>query len=765
VTADRIRAQRRLFAVPGVWTPVAAARLLQSPVVMRSIHLLAGALLLAASCEGPTGPSGPAGDSGGDGDDGEPGTPGDPGSDGDTPLAPWLTSSGLAVEITSASIDGDTVSLVYRITDGNDVPVDRTGLLTDGTVTASFALAWLDEAEGDPLQYTSYITRIATKPGTDITATQATTESDSMGTTEVVDRADGTYRYTFNATITPVANRTHTVGIAAGRVIGDETFRADATFNFMPDGGAVSTTRQVVADSNCNSCHGDLEGHGGRYSKTAMCMMCHTPQSTDPDTGNTLNFPVMLHKIHRGAELPSFDDGGIPYQIIGFGGSVHDFSTVEFPQLIQRCDSCHGGAAQGNYWMNRPSATNCRSCHDNLVFAPQTPESWQIQHLGNVPETAACATCHTGSGTTISVADVHMNPAFDPESPEVAIDVRGVTNSGPGQQPVIEFRVTVDGAPRDILSSPLNNLAAVVAGPNTDFARYLSYSIQPTPGTNPGTITAVDAADGVFTFQPAAALALPADAGGSWTVAMTGYLNGATSEERFTAVADLLPFAVTDAVATSRRTVVDTANCNKCHYDVNGHGGSRKGAQFCTLCHNPNNANDERAPRLEGQEVFVETVDFKVMIHKIHAGEHLENGYVLGGFPAPTTADPDGTPTDFSEVRFPNQLNNCTACHDGNSFTLPLAAGVLPSRYEERNCVEAPGADGNDLCGAAGTPDPSLWQVTPVMVAPQTAVCTSCHDSLSVLIHAEVNTSNGQEACSTCHDTGSVEDVASVHGF
>ena len=116
------------------------------------------------------------------------------------------------------------------------------------------------------------------------------------------------------------------------------------------------------------------------------------------------------------------------------------------------------------------------------------------------------------------------------------------------------------------------------------------------------------------------------------------------------------------------------------------------------------------------------------MIHKIHRGAELENGYVVYGYRSSVH--------DYSHVEYVGDLRNCEACHVDDSYTLPLPDG-LESVVTPR----------------------SLW--TPML--PETASCLSCHDSEGAAIHADSNSSGLGEACSTCHGTGKTYSVEALH--
>ena len=65
----------------------------------------------------------------------------------------------------------------------------------------------------------------------------------------------------------------------------------------------------MIRTETCNKCHDQLAFHGGSRSGMELCIMCHTPQTVDPDTGNTLDMKVFVHKLHMGEELPSVKAG------------------------------------------------------------------------------------------------------------------------------------------------------------------------------------------------------------------------------------------------------------------------------------------------------------------------------------------------------------------------------------------------------------------------------------------------------------------------
>ena len=230
-------------------------------------------------------------------------------------------------------------------------------------------------------------------------------------------------------------------------------------------------------------------------------------------------------------------------------------------------------------------------------------------------------------------------------------------------------------------------------------------------------------------------------------------------------------FAVTGAVMP-RRTIVEAALCNKCHVQLSFHGGGREDANYCVMCHNANNVNDERISRLEGaaNQPYVHSVHLKKMIHGIHMGDALTQAYVLGTFPLPSVANPVGAPHDFSETRYPSDAANCKSCHVGTTYRIPLnLPGLLPTFDQVFACTEDPALDADNLCDpfSPATPLTNLFRpIETITIRPEAAACLGCHDAPFAMAHAQVmTTAAGAESCATCHGVGAQYDVDRVHNL
>ncbi len=616
---------------------------------------------------------------------------------------------GLVIKVTKAEIASDgTIKAWYKLSDPKGAALDREGITTPGAVSVSFIAAFIPAGEW---QYKAYTTRAQTSPITRATANQAS--ADTGGAHSRV--AEGEYLYTFGVKAPSGFNKTvtHSIGAYGSRDLREFDLGQqydDDVFNFVPDGTAVKTVRDVIRTATCNKCHHDMGFHGGSRKTMELCVLCHTPQTWDPDTGNTVDMVTMTHKIHMGANLPSVKQGK-KYQIVGFGQTAYDYSGIVFTADARNCSACHEtdkGATQAAnvYRANRDA---CGACHDDVNF------STGAGHL-DLPQINdnQCASCHVPTGELefdASITGAHTIPNFSKSLPGVVFDILSVSDGAAGKYPTVVFSVK-DKSGKPIALADMARLNLRLAGPASDYTSFLvSEDVRRADGSGDGRYW--------WTFQTP----LPATAAGTYVVAIDGrrtvtLLEGTKKQRTATDAGDnkLFYFAVDGGKAIPRRATVASTKCNSCHASLTAviHGGSYSTTEMCVVCHYP--------ARVAGTGAAAESIDFRLMIHKIHAGRALENGYKVGTH-------------DYSHVGYPGILSNCAGCHVNSGEQLPVK-GVLPVANPKGFLNPAP---------------------------PSTAACTSCHDSKVASSHALANTTAQGESCAACHGPDGEFSVNKVH--
>jgi len=716
------------------------------------------------------------------------------GKDASLPAAPALpavSAGALNITVTSVSIGSPPV-VNFRVTDlaGAGVP----GL---APADLRFNIAKLiPGSNGGPSSWQNYINRV--RDG----AVQGSQERSATGFAfgTLANHGDGSYTYTFATDITdPAANpcpapctdaggnaldisyqpgATHRVTIQQGN---SAFAKASGVYDFVPTAGAVASQREIVATATCNTCHGELTAHGTRVD-TRLCVTCHNPGSWVAGTSNTtVDFKVMIHRIHynnNGARLPSVI-AGTPYLI-----GTRDFSNVTFPQDVRSCAKCHDGAitAQGDNWKNQPSAEACGACHDDVYFgvSPDPAKPYQtVAHPGGVVnDNGACALCHAAGRYTDNkdIVLAHNYPArYQAAVAKFKYNILSVAATTAGSKPVVTFSVTdpTNGdAPYDIKVDPhftetasgTSRLAVSIgwnANGKLDFANEGSGADYAQPVSIDALATSVAGAAGTYTVT--SPVAIPATQTGTLRVTIDGHPAGDfTTPGSFTdrlKVKSVYKDAAISGAVAARRTVVDVAKCDVCHGTLSLHGNNRTDEPgVCVVCHNPD-ATD-RAQRIAAAAAGEESIDFKRMIHAIHAGQADKGGFRTTGV---TIYGFGGRVNDFSGVVFPGKLNDCSVCHAGSSYQLtgiwhePTANGIL----------------GSTVSTGASPTDPA----DNLRITPTAAVCSSCHDSAATKTHIEDPFGGGnfsatqavidtgpQEHCNFCHGPEGPWEVKDVHG-
>ncbi|MDH5613209.1 MAG: OmcA/MtrC family decaheme c-type cytochrome [Gammaproteobacteria bacterium] len=682
------------------------------------------------------------------------------------------------------------------------------------------------EGTGDADQWVSYIYR--TKSGTAITdGVQATYESGTSGTL-TYDQQNKYYSYTFATNIqtvtrpddlaTPIWDEAATHRVAIQLELKDNNgnrILLNPHFDFTFSGGEsvaladTAQTHKVADESSCNQCHNQLTAHGGRV-EVEYCVMCHNPGSVDVEFGSPLDFKVMIHKIHAGKSLVT------PYNIAGYGGTVHEWSDVGYPQDLRNCSKCHDGAnpltPQGENWNQKPTQQACSSCHETVDFNNHRGFD-MISALG-VADNSRCIGCHAGASqySYYSIKNVHWNQ-LEENARNYQFNIVAFSYDDLSREATVTYSITNpnDDSAYDLTEGLVACMADVTAGTliaddcrdleGAPFSRFSLYIGALTVNgvaddyTDHSATTyawqGTDNADGTYTTT----LTVPAEAKGTARLLSSGqaqerkiinYLLYSQALDNYVEITAAnaaangvdwdwanrvrVPvtnvhkdFSVDGSVLNERRVVVDDAKCNSCHGKLGTasgsntlanafHRGERSSVVACPVCHTPNRASSTEMSDELVGTVVVEPLLPDSAIRMNQSYEFKTMIHAIHGGEERATAYMHGTDNLSGDTHYPGILKDCTTCHVDDSYT--VSAGKL---------------------AAAVTREADISQRR--VISPNAAACMGCHDKAAVRDHmsqiggASIGDFTQQqwlsgavyEGCGECHGASGAKSIKTVH--
>jgi OmcA/MtrC family decaheme c-type cytochrome len=340
----------------------------------------------------------------------------------------------------------------------------------------------------------------------------------------------------------------------------------NVAYDFVPNGGVVTSTRSVVDVSSCDSCH---NGKGLVHSRKDpnYCVTCHTDQVkysmssevsrslTDPlaltsmssatDNGTAVldgralgNYPNLVHKIHMGNELSL---SGYNYKRNAAGR----FDQNEWIQDPRDCTKCHSGDAKsdvnqatqtkdGNNWKTKPSRLACGACHDNVNFATgviyeaggtTSVHPNMVNGAANAVPTpytddSSCSSCHGAADISVyhrAEAPTANNPTVIAGISTISYDLKSVVVASSTGATAFTFRIIKDGTPVTALTTGSQAIPGFNSGPSF----YVAYAVPQDGIAAPADFNAYSNASLASLISATNGTLTGPDTSGYWTATLT----------------------------------------------------------------------------------------------------------------------------------------------------------------------------------------------------------------------------------------------------
>ena len=558
----------------------------------------------------------------------------------------------------------------------------------------------------------------------------------------------------------------------------------------------------LASSEACVGCHG-ASGEVGRFGPTnrgghysapmsaEACVVCHRPDDpATPDDDEEPSYMRLVRVVHGIHNSHNFPDGE-------FVTDRDNAYNITYPTYMTNCSVCHsddtivpaaGVSALAAANAMPVSGSGCFTCHGSMASSSFDFTGLAFHLTLPDPETADCTVCHKstadGGIARANVAEFHNGATtgrggiiFDGVDTSVAEgakfvwEITGVVDDGTNL--AISWQASYDGVGVDPCNATAGTGAPVFHGDDDgNLSMLRNYAqgddfILGQSTSAPGQALSVNVTtENTTCASNVATTTIPVDNVGAerGIVALQGKPRvvsvldpAATMSVR--AVTPTYEWLVGDGSppVMTRRNVVDTGECLKCHVgSLYQHGGNRvDNVDMCILCHN--SASNEKSVRVglgvDESEAYDgkvgETFEMKTMLHRVHsAATEGSPPYVIyrnrgiyafapdtSGLPnwpgtgAQVVFGSDGDAVinhNFHAATYPRALNACTACHTEDFAVIPDQTQAMATTVD------------------AGSTE---WinQLDDVLQGATTTSCITCHKDGSSKGHAYQNSWTPQE--------------------